>query len=144
LGISTAAMSLSTLSKIFTIEGSSELALVAKDNFKKLGLNNIEQYIGPFEEHLPNLFSKIKLPFFAFIDGNHRYESTLKYFEMISNKADNQSIVVIDDIHWSEEMEKAWDEICKNPKVAISIDLYRMGIVFFNEGLPQQRFNLLY
>jgi predicted O-methyltransferase YrrM len=145
LGISTAAMALASPDiKVYTIEGSPELASVAKENFKKLELNNIEQLIGPFDEHLPMLLSKISPPFIAFVDGNHRYKPTIKYFEMIAAKSDNQSIIVIDDIHWSEEMGQAWDEICTNPKVTVSIDLYRMGIVFFNKGLLQQRFNLLF
>jgi len=145
LGISTAAMAHASPNiPISTIEGNPYLALIAEENFNKLGLINIWQINGPFDLHLPDLLLKIKLPFLAFIDGNHRYLATIKYFEMIATIADNNSIIVIDDIHWSEGMEKAWDEICNHPKVTVSIDLFRMGILFFNKGLPQQRFNLLF
>jgi hypothetical protein len=122
-----------------TIVENPELASIAGESFKKLELKNINQIIGTFDEELPVLLKKIKLPFLAVI-----YNPVIKYFEMIASKADNQSIVVIYDIHFSKEMEQAWDEISKSPKVTISIDLFRIGIIFFNDGLPKQKFNLLF
>jgi len=51
---------------------------------------------------------------------------------------------VIDDIRWSPGMEAAWKQICCNPKVTISIDLFRCGILLFRTGIAKQHFLLRY
>jgi predicted O-methyltransferase YrrM len=144
-GISTTALSLAApYSIIYTIEGSEEIALVAKENFEKLGLKNIKQYIGRFEEHLDKIINEIQVPFMVYIDGNHCYEPTLRYFKAFAGIANNDCTIIIDDIHWSDQMEKAWSEICDLPGTTIKLDLYQMGIVFFNQGLPKLVYNILF
>jgi hypothetical protein len=49
-----------------------------------------------------------------------------------------KSALIIDDIHQSPEMEKAWKEIQQHALVYGSIDLYRCGIVFFDPSLNKQ------
>ena len=41
--------------------------------------------------------------------------------------------MIFDDIHWSKEMEKAWEEIKRDPAVQYSIDIFFMGFVFFRK-----------
>lgn len=145
LGVATAAMALArSNSKIITVEGCHEIASVAGENFSKLSITNIRQEIAPFDEALPKILSKMTSPFFAFMDGNHRYEATIKYFDQIIEKANVGSVIVLDDIHWSKDMEKAWNEIRKNKKVSISIDLYQMGLIFLREGAEKQDFWIRY
>ena len=96
--------------------------------------------VGEFDKQLPKVLPNIETIDFAFIDGNHRYEPTLKYFEMLLGKSTDQSIFIFDDIYWSEGMCKAWKEIIARPEVTVSIDLYRMGIIFFRKESPKQDF----
>lgn len=145
LGISTAAMALAApKSKIVTIEGCPDIAQVAHENFSKLKLTNIQQEVAPFDEVLSTLVSEITNPFLVFIDGNHRYEATLGYFKLIIEKASFGSVIILDDIHWSCEMEKAWNKIIQNNKVSISIDLYKVGLLFIREGVVKQNFCIRY
>ncbi|HYK46905.1 MAG TPA: class I SAM-dependent methyltransferase, partial [Parafilimonas sp.] len=67
---------------------------------------------------------------FAFIDGNHRKEPTTHYFNMLMTKTNPSSILVFDDIHWSNEMEAAWEAIKCHPSITLTIDLFFIGIVF--------------
>lgn len=79
----------------------------------------------------------------VFIDGNHRRKPVLDYFEKFLNKISPSSLVVIHDIHWSREMEEAWDIIQQHPKVKMSIDIFSAGIVFFREEfLVKQQFSI--
>lgn len=79
----------------------------------------------------------------AFIDGNHRLIPTIKYFETILPKTHENSIIVFDDIHWSAEMETAWEKIRKDERVTLSIDLFFIGLVFFrNEFREKQHFTI--
>ena len=145
LGLASASMALASAdAKLITIEGCPAIAGLAKENFELLGIKNIQQHVGQFDEILPTILPKLNHPFIAFIDGNHKYEPTLKYFKQILSICNCQSIIIIDDIHWSEEMEQAWNEIKAMPETIICIDLYRMGIIFFRTGLPKQEFIIQY
>jgi hypothetical protein len=68
----------------------------------------------------------------------------MKYFAMISEKAGPSTTVVIDDIHYSEEMEEAWEEIKRSEKVSVTLDIFRMGIVFFREGINHSDYTIRY
>ena len=129
--------------KVFTCEGASQIASIAENNFKQLSINNITLLEGDFARTLPDLLSSIKKIKFAFIDGNHRKEPTIKYFEQLLSKTTNNSILVFDDIHWSREMEEAWKYIKQHSSVTLSIDLFFIGIIFFrHEQLEKQHFSI--
>ncbi len=145
MGISTAYLSMGNPKAIVTtIEGCPETADEAKKTFRRLGLKNIHQLTGSFEEVLPPfLAGDVKLDM-VFIDGNHRKEPTLKYFENILQHIHDNSVIVFDDIHWSDEMEETWQIIKNHPSVKISVDLFQMGILFFKEGLTKEDFVIGY
>jgi hypothetical protein len=73
-----------------------------------------------------------------FIDGNHRKDATIRYVKQAMPKTHNDSIIVLDDIHWSEEMDEAWEEIKKLTEVKVSIDLFQFGILFFRQEHKQK------
>ena len=127
-------------SQVYTFEGSPEIAKVAERNFDHLKIKNIDLTIGEFDTQLATKLSNIDTVDFAFIDGNHRYEPTVKYFEMLLEKATPNSVFIFDDIYWSEGMTRAWKEIIARPEVIVSIDIYRMGIIFFRKENPKQDF----
>jgi hypothetical protein len=72
------------------------------------------------------------------VDGNHRYEPTMQYFNLLLTKSDEHSIFIFDDIHWSSEMEKAWAEIKADARVSLTIDLFYIGIVFLRKEQKEQ------
>jgi len=77
---------------------------------------------------------------FVFVDGNHQKEATLKYFEWCLPKAHEGTLLIFDDIYWSEGMKAAWNEIKANPKVTVTIDLFWIGLVFFKPGQAKEDF----
>lgn len=141
-GISTLYLALASPAHVYTIEGNPGLVNIAKNNFQKANCNNISVFTGEFSEQLPNIINKIDKVDFAFIDGNHRLEPTLNYFNLIKENSHEMTILVFDDIHWSEEMEQAWQEIIKDKGVTKSIDFFRLGIVFFRKEISKQHFVL--
>lgn len=144
LGITTAYLaSAENKIPVITMEGAKEIAAVAKNNFEKLGLKNIEVVEGNFDETLPSTLNKFDSIDFAFVDGNHRREPTISYFEQILARANNNSIFIFDDIHWSAEMEEAWEIIKANNAVTLTVDLFYIGIVFFrNQQKERQHFTI--
>lgn len=126
-------------SSIYTMEGSKSIANIANENFKKNSLSNIQLITGNFDNTIPKLLDKLTTVDLLFIDGNHRKKPTLNYFEAFLKKATNESIFIFDDIHWSEEMEAAWKEIKQHKSVTLTIDLFFIGIVFFNTDFKEKQ-----
>jgi len=145
LGISTAYLSKpSSESIIESFEACPNTAQIAKENLKSLGISNTNIHIGDIKDTLPQVLGKYKKIDFAFLDANHRYTPTMQYFEILLPKAHENTCLVFDDIYWSEEMQKAWEELKKTPKVTLSIDLYRVGLLFFRKKQVKQDFTLYF
>jgi len=133
LGVSAAYLALGNpASMLITMEGAPAVAAVAKENFSQLGIQNIEVTEGNFDETLPVVLKNTGAIDLAFIDGNHRKKPTLAYFEQILERMNRPGILIFDDIHWSKEMESAWQEIKNHPACMLTIDLFFIGLVFFN------------
>lgn len=133
----------SSKSKVLTLEGSSELCKFAKKLCIAENRKNIQVIEGDFNLTFSNILKTIPKLDFLFIDGNHRKEPTLNYFEEALQKNHNDSVFVFDDIYWSKEMFEAWQEIKSHSKVTLSIDLFQFGIVFFRrEHLTKEHFIL--
>lgn len=132
-----------TSATVTTLEGSALIAEVATQNFEKLSLNNITQIVGPFDEVLPTWLATTTPVDMVFVDGNHRKQPTLRYFNQLLSKKKPTSIFVFDDIHWSAEMQAAWKEIKAHPEVVLTIDLFFVGLVFFNtDFMVKQHFTI--
>jgi predicted O-methyltransferase YrrM len=128
--------------RILTFEGCPETASVAQSNFNALNAKNVEIRVGNLDETLAAAVAATDRIDFAFFDANHRYEPTVRYFETCLPKAHDDSLFVFDDIHWSPEMERAWSYLQAHPRVALTIDLFFIGLVFFRKSAPKQHFIL--
>lgn len=119
-------------SGVYTFEGSKAIADIASGNFQKAGFQNINLVRGNFDETFSDTLGTIKNVDLAFVDGNHRKRPTLDYFSQLQKKSAPGSIFIFDDIHWSLEMEEAWEQIQQHPSATLTIDLFFIGLVFFN------------
>ncbi len=134
LGITSAYLAMANPSAtLTTMEGSTAIAAVAKENFQKLGIKNIRLIEGDFDHTLPAWLENKPIIDFALIDINPRYASTIHYFYQLLDHKHEYSMFIFDDIHGSAEMEKAWDEIQQHPVVTLTIDLFFIGLVFFRK-----------
>lgn len=129
---------------VYTIEGCVECAAIAGDNFHEAGITNIVQYVGSFDSVLPGLSDKGLKPGLVFIDGNHRKEPVLKYFSILSDMSDENTVLVFDDIYYSAEMTEAWNEIRSSKNVSASIDIFRMGMIFFKSNITRNHYRIRY
>ena len=138
-GITTSYMAMAQYTPaVVTVEGCPNTALIAKSTFKTLGFENIELIIGSFDDIIPSQLSTPDKFNMAIIDGNHAYKPVVEYFNALAQQMPDNGVIVIDDIRWSLEMIRAWEEIKKHPEVILSIDLFSIGIVFFNKALPKE------
>lgn len=144
LGISTAYLaSASSDAKVLTMEGSPEVSNIARETFSNIGLTNITLIEGNFDDTLGTTLLHLPKLDFAFIDGNHRKDPTLRYFSQCLTRTHNDSVLVFDDIYWTKEMESAWTEIKANPAVTMTIDLFFVGLVFFKQEFKEKQHFIL-
>lgn len=145
LGITTSYLaSPSTKIQCVSMEGCPQTAAVALENFKSLGLENIEIIVGNIDETLEKALARFDDLDLIFIDANHQFIPVMNYFEKCLPKMKNNSILIVDDIYWSEGMERAWKSIKNHPNVAATIDLFHFGIVFFNNDLNKKHYKMRY
>lgn len=140
LGITSLYLAQLKTSKVCTFEGNSALANVALTNFESIETKNIQLIVGNIDETLPKFLQTPQKIDFVLIDANHRYQPTLSYFEWLSRRMADKGVIVLDDIHYSPEMEKAWQKLKHHELVYGSIDLFRCGILFFDPALNKQHF----
>jgi predicted O-methyltransferase YrrM len=132
LGITTAYMAaVDSRNKVVTYEGCPAVAEIAKENWKMLGIKNIECRVGEID--VAKLDEELEQVDVAFVDANHTYASTRAYINILLQKVHAKSVLVVDDIHHSSEMERVWREICADERVTSTMDLYQMGLVFFDK-----------
>jgi len=140
LGITTAYLAAANANaRVYTIEGVPAIAEIARRNFRQLNLYNTQLVEGSFDLVLPILLEKIKQVDLVFIDGNHRLEPTLQYFESILKYSNEHTIMILDDIHWSAEMELAWKKIGQHPAIMCTVDLFFLGLVFLRKDFKEKQ-----
>lgn len=133
-----------SVEQVLTLEGCPETAAFAQKELEKSGLTQISYKHGNFDETLESALIELNQPDLIFIDGNHRYEPTMRYFNTVLSGVGEDSFIIFDDIHWSDEMEKAWNEIVADERVHVTMDLFRMGIALKRTGQAKEHFVVKY
>ena len=145
LGLTTSYLASSSIySRCVSLEGCPQIASVATENFNRLDIKNIQIIVGSIDKTLPDVLNGFDQLDLIYLDANHTSEAVLHYFELCMAKVTNDSILVVDDIHWSSDMEKAWKKMKEHPRVTTTIDLFQLGIVFFNSDLHKNHYKMRY
>jgi hypothetical protein len=109
-----------------------------------MGANNISVYRGLFAELLPGLLDLDGAGMILFIDGDHREENLISYVSLALASGRNDLVVVMDDIHWSRGMYRAWKCVAGHPDITLSIELWNTGMVFAIEGIQKDHFTVIF
>ena len=129
---------------IVTLEGSDEIAEIAKETFENLDVENASVVTGPFHETLTGVCESSKPIDFFFNDGHHDHDAVIRYFNLVMPYLSDTAVIVFDDISWSPSMRNAWAKIEEDECVAASIDLHDIGIALINKKgeLAKERFEI--
>jgi predicted O-methyltransferase YrrM len=142
LGINSAYLaSANPTASLFTFEADPSSMKIAK------GVNsarkNIQYFLGDIANLLPEMLNENKSPIdLVYADANHTYKASIDYFTIILPNLSSNSIYILDDIHWSASMKKAWEELKGHAAVTTSIDLFDAGLLFFNPDFQKQHYIL--
>lgn len=144
LGITTAYLALpDSKNRITTFEGCGAVAVLARKTWEKVGAKNVNLIEGNIDDTLGAFLNEQAGTIdIAYIDANHTEEATLRYFRLLRQRAGEKSIVVVDDIHHSKEMERAWRQIEQEEGVTSTMDLFYIGIVLFDPHYMYKNYRL--
>lgn len=148
LGITTAYLaSPDSRNNVRTYEGSGEVLKVAQGVWRALRLENISWVEGNIDDTL--LPSDLSLLYnaparvdIAYVDANHTYEATKRYADFLLERLNQKGVLAIDDIHYSEEMERAWSELKADPRVTTTMDLYHLGLIFVDPHYLKRHYKI--
>lgn len=76
-----------------------------------------------------------------YLKQNKNTADLMLYFNAAIKKVNTHSIVIFENIHNSKEMETSWENIKMHKEVKLTIDVFKLGIVFFRkEQLEKENF----
>jgi predicted O-methyltransferase YrrM len=92
---------------------------------------------GRAEDILPRLLTDGRKFDLAFIDAVHKYENTFGYHRLLEKGATNPAILVYDDINWSEDMRRFWQDLIVEEAISDALLINgRWGLVRYS-GCPE-------
>jgi predicted O-methyltransferase YrrM len=132
---------------VTTLEGNPHIAEIAEKHWDSLGLAHIQCKQGSFAESLPSLLqqweSEMHLGFdLIFIDGHHQGDALVSYIEQLKPCLKDGGVLICDDIHWSPDMEEAWNSLQMDAHWTASADFYEWGLLTTRAGLTKEAFSI--
>lgn len=141
LGVTTSYLACAdSRNRVVTQEGSDAVLRVAQGVWKALKLENIEWHEGNIDDTL-YIHARGNLDL-AYLDANHTYEATKRYIDYLLPRMNTKGIIVLDDIHYSPDMERAWNEIKQDSRVTTTMDLYHMGLLFLDPHYLKRHYRI--
>lgn len=127
---------------VVTVEACPETHHVALENFKNLELSTIAPLNCTFDTFLStNPTAQFDI---IFIDGHHDGKALLDYCTRLKPNIHDNTLLIIDDIRWSNSMFDAWETLKNSDEFRVSIDLFRMGIIVPRKVQVKEHFTLKY
>jgi predicted O-methyltransferase YrrM len=146
IGCSTGVLSLylasafRTQSECYLLEERSGLLQPAKTYALAHNLQKLHYVEGDYEDSLkmlPAVFSTFDLIFINPLPGSIEPEKLFYLCKPFINKT---SILILNNIAKNKEMKNLWKKIKDHSQTRVSIDLYALGIVFFDDKLPKRHY----
>lgn len=136
LGIATLYLRMaSKVSPFISVAEGEELAAEARNNLSRMGCSDVEVVTGHLPEAVARVltrFSKLDLVYWG---RGQSPDSIYSCFQACLEKARPGSVFIIADVHWSNEMEGLWARIRAHNRVRVSLDIFHLGFIFFDDRL---------
>jgi predicted O-methyltransferase YrrM len=121
--------------RLLTLEAAEQRVALSRETLRELELGvRAEVRHGRFAEALEPALAELAPVDYAFIDGHHEEEATLRYWGAISPSLASPAVVLFDDIRWSPGMIRAWAALCRDSQVDLAADLGTVGACLVGIG----------
>lgn len=130
--------------KCIALENVTEYATIAQWVFDKAARNPIDLRTGIYKELLPQALKDMKRVDFIFFNTLYEQHNNLWLFNLCIPYIHQDTVFAFEGIKASRKMREFWQEITAHPEVTVTIDLYSMGIVFFNKKLHKRNYKVYF
>jgi predicted O-methyltransferase YrrM len=127
-------------SACYALEENPEWLNAAKTFARQRRLENLHWMEGDYAENLRKLKSFIPTFDLIFINQQGNAKETAKAVELSRPFTGEKSILIIDGIYKNKAMKTLWEKIKNLPETSVTIDLFALGIVFFDKKLHKQHY----
>ena len=144
LGFTTAYLaSVGSTIPCIAIETCPTTAEAARKTIDACGFSNVSIYSAGNDEKTKQIIRNVQSVDFIFFDKSFKNKIKSLFYALLP-KIHDKTIFVFADIHRNNETHSAWEEITKNEKVYISVDLINMGIIYFSPEFQKQHYKFYY
>ncbi|WP_280744540.1 MULTISPECIES: SAM-dependent methyltransferase [unclassified Parabacteroides] len=123
-----------------SLETNPALVPIAKWVYEKADRTDIDQRTGDLSEMLRRALVEMKNPDIIYFNVCHEQSDPVALFNSCVRYLHTGSVIVFEGIRMNQRMRDSWKEISSHSIVSVSIDLYSMGILFFNERLHKREY----
>ena len=117
------------------MEGVPDFCEIANKQLKSIDATKSYQIReGLYKSVFPKIIDEKRNFNIFFIDGNHKKEDTLGYFNALKSISEIPSIMIFDDINWSIGMQELWAIIKQDKDISYSIDFFKWGIIVIDKS----------
>ncbi len=119
--------------ELFTFDPNKVWADVARGNLARIG-NRFKLTTGTFENNVEKALSPDQGIDMAFIDAIHTSEFVIPQLDIVVKKSSPKALIILDDIDFSEDMKRCWQEVSVDSRFTASAALGdRVGILELQE-----------
>lgn len=124
--------------KCIALENVPEFASIARIAFAEAAHNPVDLRVGRYKDLLPDALEDMVRLDLVFFNTLYEQQNNYWLFEACLKHVHGDTIFVFEGIKNSRKMREFWQEVCRHPEVTVTVDLYSMGIVFFNKKLHKR------
>lgn len=119
--------------QLLTFDPNEIWAKLADDNLQQIG-HSYTLTIGTFEDNIDRVLPQGQHIDLAFIDAIHTQEFVLPQLEIVLKHSRPGTIIVLDDINFSKDMEACWQKVSHDSRFRSAVTVGdRVGIVEVNQ-----------
>lgn len=150
IGCSTGVMSLYlTMSSpgkntCYLLEERSDLLHFIRDFSMAYNLNKIKVLEGDYKINIKKVCAECNEIDLIFINQLTSAIKTEEIESLCKPLISKTSILILNDIIKNKQMKKLWVKVKNNPESRICLDLYSLGIVFFDNKLPKKNYKVYF
>jgi predicted O-methyltransferase YrrM len=125
----------------------SYISVEVDDYFQKVRKETVESFANFYQSELvlnSNQLEENQLVDLCILHGQKNADDFWKYYDKYKYQLGTQSMLVVTNIRQTNDLYIYWNQRTNVPEVTASVELFKMGILFFRTEQRKQKFILRY
>jgi predicted O-methyltransferase YrrM len=103
-------------------------------------LNRLKCMEGDYKESIPRLRAEFSDVDLLFVNRLPESMAASELIRLCSPLIGKRSILMLDGIHRNKETHKVWQTLKQDTQTRVTVDLYALGMIFFDDRLPKRSY----